>query len=146
MPGGHHLAVRRPRQLEVGVRVEPPGDDVHLVAPRPERAAPALGAPAQGAVEGVAVAVGQARDGEAEEHVVGLERPGLASGDDDRSRRVTAVMTPSSTSTTTPGSHAPADPGVLEQVGRSSSRQLREGVGQRLDPGQAVGGLGGLGG
>ena len=64
-PGRRHLAVRRSRQGEVGVRVEPRGDGVHLVAPGPEGAALALGAAAERAVEGVAVGVGEAGDDEA---------------------------------------------------------------------------------
>ena len=54
--GQRHLRERRPRQREVGVRVEPRGDGVHPLAPGPERAAAAVGAPPQRAVEGVAVA------------------------------------------------------------------------------------------
>ena len=58
--GERHLGVRRPGQREVGVRVEPRGDGVHALAPGPERAAAAVRAAAQGAVEGVRVRVGEA--------------------------------------------------------------------------------------
>jgi len=62
--GREHLAVRRARQRVVGVGIEAPGDGVHLVAPGPERAPLALRASAEGAVERVAVAVGEAGEGE----------------------------------------------------------------------------------
>ena len=63
--GGHHLAVRRAGQREVGVGLQPPGDVVHQLAPRPERPPLALGPASQRAVERVAVAVRQAGDREA---------------------------------------------------------------------------------
>jgi hypothetical protein len=66
--GQHHLGERGPGQREVGVRVEPAGHAVHLLAPGPERAAAAgvvLGPPAQGPVERVRVSVGEARQDQA---------------------------------------------------------------------------------
>ena len=60
-PGQRHLRVHGAGQGPVGVRVEPGGDGVHRLAPGPERAAAAVRAPAQRAVERVAVRVGEAR-------------------------------------------------------------------------------------
>ena len=57
--GQRHLGEGRAREREVAVRIEPLGERVHLLAPGPERAAAVLGAPAQGALEGVRVGVGE---------------------------------------------------------------------------------------
>ena len=60
-PGQRHLGEHGPGQSVIALRVEGGGDAVHLVAPRPERTlAATMGPPAQYAVEGVAVGVGEA--------------------------------------------------------------------------------------
>ena len=64
-PARHHLLVRRRRERQVGVRVEPLRHGVHPLPPRPERPPLLLRPPPQRPVERVAVAVRQARDGEA---------------------------------------------------------------------------------
>ncbi len=92
--GEHHLGERRRRQLLVRVGVERRGELVHLVAPRPERAAAPVRAPPQGAVEGVAVGVGEP----------GQRQPGEPRRACGWRRHVVAtpVILPPSTSITTP--------------------------------------------
>ena len=62
--GEGQLGVHRAGERVVPVRVEAFGHRVHAVPPGPERAAAALGAPAQRAVERVRVCVREARQGE----------------------------------------------------------------------------------
>jgi hypothetical protein len=71
-PGQRHLGEGGPGQPVVAVRVQPRRHLVHVLPPRPEAAAAALGAAAQGAVEGVGVGVGKARNG----HPRQPDRPG----------------------------------------------------------------------
>ena len=63
--GQRHLGERGPRQPVVAVRLQPFGGPVHQLAPRPERASIGLRTRAQGAMERVAVGVGEAGDREA---------------------------------------------------------------------------------
>ena len=60
--GLRHLGEHRAGEREVGVRIEPGGDRVHLLAPGPERAAVRVRPATEGAVEGMAVAVGETRE------------------------------------------------------------------------------------
>jgi hypothetical protein len=62
--GEGHLGERRPGEPVVRLGIEGGRKPVHLVAPGPERSDAVVGAAAQGSVEGVAVGVGQARQGE----------------------------------------------------------------------------------
>ena len=71
--GQRHLGERGSRQPVVAVRLQAFGGPIHQLAPRPERAPVGLRARAQGAMERVAVRVGEAGDREAGE-------PGRAGG------------------------------------------------------------------
>ena len=71
-PGQRHLGVGRGRERQIGIGVEPGGEGVHLLAPRPESAATVVRAPAQRPVEGVAVAVGEPRQHDAGQHARSL--------------------------------------------------------------------------
>jgi hypothetical protein len=57
--GQRHLAEGRPREPVIALGIEALGECVHLLAPGPEAPPPALRAPAQGAMEGVRVSVGE---------------------------------------------------------------------------------------
>ena len=125
------ISVRRSGQRVVGVRVEPLGHRVHLLAPGPEGAALALGAAAQRSVEGVAVAVGEPGD------VKPRHRDRAAAG----RVRVTAmkpavldldqhVVVDAAPSSQARSSNTPSR-------GRSRGQPL-EHVGERVDTGQAV--------
>ena len=55
--GKDHLAKHRSRHPQIRLRVEPLGERIHLLAPRPERARAGLRPPAQGALERMRVRV-----------------------------------------------------------------------------------------
>ncbi|MBF8188007.1 amidohydrolase family protein [Nonomuraea sp. K274] len=82
-PRQRHLRVDRPRQLQVGARVEAGGHVVHGLAPGPERAGATLDEAAQGPVEGMRVCVGQPWHGEPAQHL----RPGRGREDPRPHRR-----------------------------------------------------------
>jgi hypothetical protein len=58
--GRHHLGENRLCENAIAVGIEGSGNGIHRLAPRPEVSPPAMGSPAQGPVEGVAVGVGEA--------------------------------------------------------------------------------------
>ena len=87
-----HLGERRSREPVIVVGLEPFGGPVHLVTPRPERAATGLGPSAQGAMERVAVRVGEAGQRQAGETDRVLRRFGAA---------ITVTNRPSTTSIAT---------------------------------------------
>ena len=63
-PGQRHLGERRAGEPVVAVRLEAASRGVHLLPPRPERASAGLRSSAKGAMERVAVHVGEAGDRE----------------------------------------------------------------------------------
>ena len=75
-PGECHLGERGPGEAVVRVGLEPFGGPIHQLTPRPERAAIGLGARPQRSMEGVAVRVGEAGNGEAGE-ASGVARYGV---------------------------------------------------------------------
>ena len=77
VPGEDHLGEHRPSERMVGLGVEAVGDGVHGVAPRPEVPAVVVGAPAQRAVEDVAVAVGEPGEDDPPEPDVALRGRGV---------------------------------------------------------------------
>ena len=108
--GQHHLGEDRPRQGEVGVGVEVPRDGIHLLAPGPEVAAVAVGAAAQRAVEGVAVARWPAR--------AGRRRAGGRRRSRGRARRCTSANRPVDDVEPDARGQPRGQPGVLGPVGR----------------------------
>ena len=114
-PGRDHLAVGRPGQREVGVRVEPLRHGVHLLAPGPERPPLALGPPPQRPVERVAVGVGEPGEGEAGE-AVGGGFSASSTGHDFRPAGEPAALDLHQHVVV----HGAVDPGPLEQVRRAS--------------------------
>ena len=81
--GECHLRERGAGQREVEVGVESLRCPVHLLAPGPERAGPALGSVAKGTVEGVTVGVGQARNDDPREAVCLVGRVDVGLDGDD---------------------------------------------------------------
>ena len=133
--GQRHLGVRRPRQREVAVGVEPRGDGVHPLAARSRtcRRRRGCGRAARGGTRGSARWRSRAARGRAAARRRGPGRAGLDGGDpaavldDPHARRTRAV----------------AEPGVLAPVGGHASASIA--AGQGGDAGEAVAALGELG-
>ena len=139
-PGQHHLGEDRPSQGEVGVGREVPRDGIHLLAPRPEVAAVAVRAPAQRAVEGVAVGVGEARAGRPRAAARRRPRPGPGGARRRRRRRRPRTGRP----WPAPWGARRARPSRSSSGGRHAAppREVLEDRGQGRDALEAVGELG----
>ncbi len=97
--GEQQFGIERGRERVVPLGVESLGHGVHRLAPGPEVAAVGVGAPTEGAVEGVRVRVRDAGEGEAAAVRRRRHRAGPST---------IAVMTPSACSTRTPERTAPS--------------------------------------